>query len=411
MLDGLRALACAFVVFGHFSPQDKTYRSGASRISDFFGFPNYGVVLFFCISAFLLSYLHVREYDRYSSNNVRYFFLRRTLRIWPLYMFFLIAINVMVALGLFHNESAAAYVGKFNIWLFTYLPNWIYATNVSVNHIPGGDTSYLNILWSLGVEEQLYILFPFVSAWLLSSKNWKKLIIGIIALSISSRLSYLVFCKQTLNGGMYYSTLSYLDIYLIAGLFGAMHARKNFGSLATSIGNSYIFWASIAALFCLMHIFAEHALAPYPWINLVSYPALGALTSFCIVWILNSNETWFSRLLASTPIRAYGVLSYSLYVWHMTILFFLNQYSADRGLMTASAVREKPILVPMFFLFYFFITLSAACASHGLIERPFLLIKERYSVSGSVNFFSWKKYFAVSFLSSLFLLFVLKLSY
>lgn len=396
MLDGLRALACAFVVFGHFSPQDGTYRPRASQISDYFGFPNYGVILFFCISAFLLSYLYVREYDRTGGNNVRYFFVRRTLRIWPLYISFLIAINAMTAWGFFHGTASAEYIHKYNALLFTYLPNWIYATNISTNHIPVGDTSYLNVLWSLGVEEQIYVLFPFVSTWLLNRKSGMNFALGIVALSVVSRLGYTLFCTTKLNGGMYYSTLSYFDVYLIAALFGAMQARKRFGALMTSIGNPYIFWASIAVLFCLMHIFAENALAPYPWINLVSYPALSALTSFCIIWLLNSDENAFVRLLASTPVRAYGVLSYSLYVWHMTVLYFVNQYCAEHGLMTAADLKGRPAVVLLFFLFYLSITLAAACLSHGVIERPFLAIKERYSETGSVNFFSWKKYFGTA---------------
>ncbi len=410
MLDGVRAMACFIVVFGHyFSIQPNNSSTVLFNFTGYFGLQNFGVVLFFCISSFLLSYLFVKEYDARGFNNVTYFFIRRTLRIWPLYFSFLIAINLAVRFKAFQpdvNANATEYLQRFNILLALYLPNWIYATSVATDSVPP-NTSFINILWSLGVEEQIYFLFPFVASFLLVKKYRGALSLAIIGCALISRLFYIAICTLKLNGGMYYSTFTYLDVYLIAGLFGGLYARDN-SKFQKLTRNSFLSVMVVVLLFYFMHLFSENAVAPYRAISAIIYPVLALLTSFCILWVLHFERSFFSKLLSLNPVRAYGVLSYSIYVWHVLAFLFLNTLCSHLGLMAPAALEQRPSLAFIYFLLYLSFTFSVACASYGLIERPFLRIKERYSVSGSANFFSWQKYFFVSLSLSVFLGLLLK---
>jgi len=304
------------------------------------------------------------------------------------------------------SGNTSEFLSRFNPFLFSYLPNWISAINVlGVSPPP-----FVHILWSLGVEEQLYVLFPFTAGIILVSKRPKIIIIGIIAFSMLSRLVYIILLPQGEGSWMYYSTFSYLDVYLIAGLFGALHARGDLAMFRGLIGNSYVFVAAIVLLIYFMHVFAANisAPAPYSLISLISYPILSALTSFCVLSLLHTKGCLLGSLLSILPVRAYGVLSYSIYVWHMTVLYFIHEYVGESGPVSGTSDVKTTVWIVLYFLFFFSLTLAVACASYGLIERPFLRIKERYSVSGTGAFFSWQKYFVVSFSVSVFLFLALK---
>lgn len=385
MLDGIRALACLLVVVGHFSVNSDIY-SNQTFISKFFGFANYGVILFFCLSSFLLSYLFTQEYDARGSNSISRFLLRRTLRIWPLYIIYIIILNVISHFDLLLPQTRD-FLRLSNPLLFSYSANWIYAQS----HFAWADTPpYIAILWSLSVEEQIYLAFPFIASVLLKSQRSRTYVFAIIGLSFLSRAIYMIFFNS--KALMYYSTFSYVDIYLIAGIFGTLHSRQTFSELRDgNLNHRLVFIFLLALLLFSMRIFASHLIAPFNLITVISYPLLAIFSCLSIVWLLNARSSIVSIFLSLLPVRAFGVLSYSIYVWHVVILYCLHKYYGN------SFVNKSAYLSIMYFILFFFLTMAVACASYGFIERPFLRVKERYSVSGSANFFSWRKYLIVSF--------------
>jgi len=403
-LDGMRGVASIMVVVGHFfSNAHPFYKQMPltrlmAYVPDYFGFGNFGVVLFFCLSSFLLSFLFVREFDKYRKNNVKWFFFRRSLRIWPLYFCFLLIINLAVYFQLLPAETytqTKIYLERYNVLLFTYLPNWIYATNIFVDGVPS-NTGFLNVLWSLGVEEQIYILFPFVAGLLLVSRRRLPLIIILITLSCVSRIIYIILCKLTLNGGMYYSTLSYIDIYLIAGIFGAFHARNEHSIFDDLISSKYTFIAALVLLSIFMHQLQVNGLPPYHASVLITYPILGILASYFLIFVVRSDGGIIARILSVPFSRVCGFLAYSAYIWHVFILMFLNHYFFETNLYSPHGVANSISFQACFFLLYLGLIFSISCLSHGFIELPFLRIKENFSVTGGVNIFSWKRYFACS---------------
>ncbi len=136
-LDGLRGLAILLVVVYHN-----------------FGFINYfffgwlGVDLFFVLSGFLITDILLRSRDR--KEGLSHFYIRRVLRIFPLYyLALLLFLVILPGLGFF--RSTLQYYVDNQFWLWTYLQNWLYMIK------PTGETHIIHHLWSLVVEEQVYI--------------------------------------------------------------------------------------------------------------------------------------------------------------------------------------------------------------------------------------------------------------
>ena len=173
-LDGLRFLAAFAVIIGH--SQSLIFEKGVRVFSPFANkLANFGVDFFFALSGFLISYLLLREIDRTGKINIRYFYYRRFLRIWPVYF----------AYGLI-----ALAVGKFFIDWFNYAPTYShdysfkdYLYNVfflgtfSINfqaflgyHRPVSSLM-VGHFWSLGIEEQFYLIWA-PSMYLFRKHTW-----------------------------------------------------------------------------------------------------------------------------------------------------------------------------------------------------------------------------------------------
>lgn len=161
-LDGLRFIAAFAVIIGH--TQSLIYQKGVRVFSPFANkLANFGVDFFFVLSGFLISYLLMREIDKTGKINIRFFYYRRFLRIWPIY---------------FGYGLLALAVGKFFIDWFNYAPEYSHAYtfkdfmyNVfflgtfSINfqaflglHRPVSSLM-VGHFWSLGIEEQFYLLW------------------------------------------------------------------------------------------------------------------------------------------------------------------------------------------------------------------------------------------------------------
>jgi peptidoglycan/LPS O-acetylase OafA/YrhL len=139
-LDGIRAVAVALVLACHYGND--------FGISDFFNVGDLGVRIFFVISGFLITSLLLKELKQAGSIDLKRFYFRRTLRIFPPFYFYLGAMLALSALGLCNLTFRGA------LPAFTYTSNYWTEWNLS-----GFVTSHS---WSLATEEQFYLIWPFV---------------------------------------------------------------------------------------------------------------------------------------------------------------------------------------------------------------------------------------------------------
>lgn len=159
-LNGLRAIAASSVMLAHVS--ERLVEKGFLSTNYFGHFGGYSVTIFFTLSGFLITYLLLKELEAQSKIDVRKFYMRRVLRIWPLYFFYIV---LVLAVMKFQVPDT--------IWYYIFIvPNIPFAL-----HLSGSDLITIPLLihyWSLGVEEQFYAFWP----WLLKySSNIKRSII------------------------------------------------------------------------------------------------------------------------------------------------------------------------------------------------------------------------------------------
>ena len=148
-------------------------------VNEFWYHGSLGVNFFFVLSGFLITFLLLNEEKYFGKINIKSFYIRRTLRIWPLFFLtvlfgFLLFPILKSAFGGIPNESAEL------IYYLTFLSNF----DIINNGMP--DSSILSVLWSVSVEEQFYLFWPWL-LFILKPKRYPLLFLFIIIISVLFR--------------------------------------------------------------------------------------------------------------------------------------------------------------------------------------------------------------------------------
>lgn len=157
-LDGFRAISILLVIFGHLIINQLLPAPLYSILKEV-SFGELGVRIFFVISGFLITYLLLKERSKNGGVNLKAFYIRRLLRIFPVFYFYLGIVAILnFSLGFqvpsLYFLSAALYIQNFSPW---------------------GSSWLIGHSWSLAVEEQFYLLWP---AIFFVSKNLKSFLYG-----------------------------------------------------------------------------------------------------------------------------------------------------------------------------------------------------------------------------------------
>lgn len=337
-----------------------------------------GVQLFFVLSGFLITgILFDTSQDKHRYRN---FYARRALRIFPLYYGFLLLLVVLTLLT--HGRP----VTRFWLW-FCYLQNffWILSpSNVGDVFITGAGYAFAGVghLWSLAIEEQFYLLWPVIVFLVRDRRRLMQLSLVLIGLRIALAAFWQIHLPaETLNKGLTYRMLpTQADAFLMGGLLAlwwrgnpSARARRLAGTLAGFAVGSY------ALLLALLHHYPGtiagqnvfsfcsgfQAIAGLPLCNLAS-------TLFLLGVLVPG--TWAFRLCHKAALRSLGRVSYGLYVFHLPVFLVTGQAPLDffmglpRGLKGAGHCLEAILL-----------TTLLAYASYFFYERPFLMLKNRFS--------------------------------
>jgi peptidoglycan/LPS O-acetylase OafA/YrhL len=359
-LDTLRFAAFLCVFCLHLFPGDESffqkYIPLPSLAAAFFRAGGYGVDLFFVLSAYLITELLLRERAKAGAVHVRKFYLRRILRIWPLYFFF------VGFAWIFGELVPSAHVqGRL---ILAYL---LLAGNFGL--IVWHETHpVIAPLWSVSLEEQFYLLWPPV----LRNSTPKKLLrcaFGMIAVSSLGR--FIIGYHGYFGDALGMNTLTRLEP-IAGGIILAVLLRGRVPRLSSASRIMlFVFgaacWLAVAAL-CKMHTEAEtlpRAMIGYPVV------AIG-----CVAFVLaalGAGTSW-PRLMLNPTLVYLGKISYGLYVYHQ-LAIFLGYLLLHAGPASVSRIAY----IPMTLLF----TVAAAAASYRWLESPFLRLKDRYSYVAS----------------------------
>ena len=330
-LDGVRAIAAAMVILFHLAMH-------LGRVPRVIGFGQTGVDLFFVLSGFLITSILLKCRER-SWDEVRRFYVRRTLRIFPLYYGYL---------------TLAALLGvPTAVWYWVYLQNiWI-----SV----GGSLTGPGHFWSLAVEEQFYLAWPLVVLFL--PRRW--LARGLWAVFFGSMLCRLLLSGTEVN--LFYFTATRLD-GLAAGALLAVYQGQ--GRLLSA--RRLLKLLAVVSLLLVAWQGMRYRGASLVWVQITKYTLISVVYASGIGLILTGIPVWLRRTLGSAPMRSVGRVSYGLYVFHQAVFAFCFRHFAHCSPIVRSVLGLAG-------------TFAVAQLSWYLYERRFVRLKDRLAPETSFS--------------------------
>ncbi|MBI3233180.1 MAG: acyltransferase [Bacteroidetes bacterium] len=297
-LDGIRALAAIGVLISHVFLAQHHFgltKTGSLPIG------RYGVTIFFTLSGFLITYLLITEKEKTSSIKLFPFYIRRILRIWPLYFGFL-ALCIGSYIFVFNIEPE--HINYIFLFVF-FLPNIAFNLNLYPQ-----STSHL---WSIGIEEQFYIFWPLVISKISNLKRFIYIfIIGLIALKIIAILISNATHIKAIES--IFSSLKY-DCMAIGALFALNINNKRLLQLVQRF-NLYIIVAF------LLFYFGSFFLPVVEIFSILNDDVISMLTGLFIYTQIFSKSS--HQILEWKIIKYLGKISFGIYVFHPLILAFFE---------------------------------------------------------------------------------------
>lgn len=333
-LDGIRCLSIVAVMYFHFTGAD-------GRLGIL------GVDLFFILSGFLITTLLLRERENTGKINLKLFWVRRALRIFPIYYGFIFA--QLVILNAVSIDQAL--VDGF----YKNLPAFLTFTNNWFVHLSPDTRVVFYHAWSLAAEEQFYLFWPLLLV--LSGATKRVIAIPSILILMDILITYLTknqLLNLTQNGT---AILTSLQPAICLGVIAAilLHHQKSFNVLAKLLNSKVTpIFSSVIAVILIIFKFP----------NLLIHVTL---TVFLLSVIFNRDKIT-SSILNFQPVIYIGQISYGMYIFHMAA------FNAISMMVFPSLASNSYQVVSMSFLF----TILVASASFYLYEKPFMTLKTKF---------------------------------
>ena len=332
-LDGLRALAVIAVLCYH----GNWYGVAGGFV---------GVDLFFALSGFLITRLLIDEHQRRGGISLKNFYIRRSLRLLP--AVFAMVASVWVFAALLDAPQLEDRLGSRSFWALSYVANW---RDVATG-THGGPFSHL---WSLSVEEQFYVVWPVAVVALLAGRGVEavqRVAIGLAAILAAVTASR--YWGGTSGFRLYFGTESHGAILLLAGSWLGASPRW-LSSIKPELARMMLATGLVGfAVFC----FAEDH---FNVIHLgFGYVPIGIISLMAVIGAFRHPEL---PVLAARPLRAIGRASYAIYLWH------LPMFAITEAIAPEVDARVRIVIG----------TVLATVASHYLVERPALRLKQRWA--------------------------------
>ena len=340
-LNGLRAIAALSVMWGHVFQY--TFGNWGIKgcalpvVAD-------GVTLFFVISGFLITYLLLNEQKESNQVSIPKFYLRRILRIWPIYYLYLVVALTVTSTW---NDPC--------VWYYIFFgANIPFVLSIGIWPI----VHY----WSIGVEEQFYLFWP----WLVKFTHgkFKKLVVTAIAVCSIWLLCkwgiYLVYGKNVIY--RFFADTRF-DCMMLGAIGAILYYNKSkwFNRLMSNC------WLGLICL--LLLLFSQ------PWAWVIPAPirpqALALLSLVCIMSQLNHPIINLENRVCDFV----GKISYGIYVIHQLFIFLLSCLYRNLEIQLPHGVD-----IAVIYIVVTAVTILVAWLSYRFYETPFLRLKNRFAV-------------------------------
>lgn len=341
-LNGLRTIAALMVIVAHFFTLKNSFNSVLFYKIAKFG--NSGVSLFFVLSGFVITRILLNSIN--SNNYFKAFYVRRTLRIFPLYYLALVCYYYLPNL----LDSLYQFSPLFSqrVYYYIYLQNLARTFNWSSS----GPIHF----WTLSVEEHFYLLWPaIVYLGCRFERTWLLYISGLLLL-----LPLLLRFRMLSSGYVIeFFTFTRLDQLVLGGILAILEHK---GLLNTKYKRAYIIITLAGAAFFIFCSFFNDF-----YQDVFKHDALGmfyfGIIALCVIYEHKGSGTKLLKL----PVMQYlGTISYGIYVWHALAIDIVEHYLGTYWIL-------------LNFSLVVLLTVFISSISYWLVEKPFLNLKRFFS--------------------------------
>ena len=375
-LDGLRSIAAFFVIIHHVD--ENLIILGHTKPSAFHFpilFGPLAVRFFFVLSGFLITYLLLQEKENTKTIRLKAFYMRRVLRIWPVYyLVVILALFVLPYTAFFDIPPYLHALQKYYMLkialLFFVVPNVLLAVKTCYN-LPYADQT-----WSIGVEEQFYLLWPLI---IKKTRNHLPVFLTIIFVFFVLTNDFVLDCLNIF--------IKFHFINEFSGLYRAGIAVNNFlsgwanfqiDSMAIgAVGSYLVFYQKQTVLNALFNKTFTRILLVVFLASLVIFQHGGGHQYFSVIFlifILNLAQNPANRLnLEFKPLKYIGKISYGIYMLHPIAVTI-----AIKSIYALHLSLKNVMLQLCTYGVTVVVSIAMASVSYYLIEKRFLRLKGRY---------------------------------
>lgn len=356
-LNGIRAIAAVGVMLGHtdaaiskLNYSWNLFGWNADGTANEWILKEHGVTMFFVLSGFLITYLLLKEFTKTRDINIKSFYMRRVLRIWPLYyLYFLIDISLLLLLKYNFDFS----IVPFYLFFVANLPFILNKALTNLDHF-----------WSIGVEEQFYLFWP----WFFK-KFTKKTEAYLWALGIFLALfRIIIWYYKPFSTLAIFSVVNRFDCMILGGVAAIFYFKGNHVFMKIVNNKFTQFLALIIYFLMFINVF---------WFlnSIIEIFVVAIATMIIIIGQIEEKNRLVNFNISVLDFL--GKMSYGIYVIHPIIIFVVLKFVNLNflGLMT-----------PFFYhITIVSFTLIIAYFSYHFYELPFLKLKSKFSIIKSVN--------------------------
>jgi len=334
-LNGLRALSAFIVVAYHYG----------------FGVPaGFGVLSFFVMSGFLITWLLLKERDQTGAISLRAFYWRRALRIFPAFYVYWTSVVILLT-------AAGVRIIWPQAWAsFFYVANYYQGLN-------GYPSSAFSHTWSLAIEEQFYLLWP--AAFLLLGKRPRVMFAGVVGAIFAINAYRITLHSVGVPEEYIYTAFETRLDHLLVGCAIAVALRHQIGVGVWKVVGRAESLPVIVALLVVSIVSGNTYGIPYR--NTIGFAIDPVLIGLLLVRLLSRNDR-VTSWMDSRPVVYLGTISYSTYLYQQLVL-----WPAGKLLRLAGAPEAVSFIVCTLVVWI------AAALSYEVVERPFLRLKRLWA--------------------------------
>ncbi|MBM0741873.1 acyltransferase [Phormidium sp. CLA17] len=342
-LDGLRCISILAVMWHH-TPGKWQGIPALAR-----GF--LGVDMFFVLSGFLIATLLLRERDKNGDIALNQFYVRRTLRIFPLYYGVLILFAIGLPLFVPQGKMAHEFFSELPFYL-TCTSNWIRPEGM------------LAVAWSLSTEQQFYAIYPPIEKFV-KNTSIKFALLGSVIV-VSQLINFGLLSQLLAAIGLNYQDPEILQATFTPICFGVLlahvlHRESGFQAMARWLQPTWTPVVLLALTFLACNLPTAH-LAGFP--RLLIQMLMTMLLASCVI----QEKHGLSGLFNFYPVRRTGVISYGIYLLHLPVFTFSAFILKPMGTVSPGTL----------FLLCLLLTIIVSEISFRFYEQPFLKLKRLF---------------------------------